>query len=181
MARPLMTPDELRRMDNSDCIIFEKGLKPIRAKKYWWFKKSNVVNDLTANEISHNDYKNEHRGEWRKVNPYKPYVDEKKEEDKELDIGSLDDLFDELDKSYDDEKNKKVQDTVQQPMNQPMRPNQMQRPMSQPMRPNPMQRPMSQSNGTKSNAETNGSTNCTKSNAETNWCSNDDESKCKSC
>ncbi len=147
MARPLMTPDELRRMDNSDCIIFEKGLKPVRAKKYWWFKKSNVVNDLTANEISHNDYKNEHRGEWRKVNPYKPYVDEKKEEDKELDIGSLDDLFDELDKSYDDEKNKKVQDTIQQPMNQPMRPNPMQRPMSQPMGPNPMQRPMSQSMG----------------------------------
>ena len=38
MARALMTPDELRRMDNNECIIFEKGLKPIKAKKFWWFK-----------------------------------------------------------------------------------------------------------------------------------------------
>ena len=34
MARALMTPDELRRMDNDLCIIYEKGLKPIKAKKY---------------------------------------------------------------------------------------------------------------------------------------------------
>ncbi len=32
MARALMTPDELRRMDNNECIIFEKGLKPIKTK-----------------------------------------------------------------------------------------------------------------------------------------------------
>ncbi len=27
MARALMTPDELRRLDNDLCIIFEKGIK----------------------------------------------------------------------------------------------------------------------------------------------------------
>lgn len=32
MGRALMTPDELRRMDNDDCIIYEKGIKPIKAK-----------------------------------------------------------------------------------------------------------------------------------------------------
>ena len=34
MARALMTPDELRRMDNDMCIIYEKGLKPIKDEKY---------------------------------------------------------------------------------------------------------------------------------------------------
>ena len=38
MGRALMTPDELRRMDNDYCIIFEKGLKPIKAKKYYYFE-----------------------------------------------------------------------------------------------------------------------------------------------
>ena len=37
MGRALMTPDELRRMDNDLCIIFEKGLKPIKANKYYYF------------------------------------------------------------------------------------------------------------------------------------------------
>lgn len=32
MGRALMTPDELRRMDNDLCIIYEKGLKPVKAK-----------------------------------------------------------------------------------------------------------------------------------------------------
>ena len=38
MARALMTPDELRRLDNDLCIIFEKGIKPIKAHKYYYFK-----------------------------------------------------------------------------------------------------------------------------------------------
>ena len=33
-----MTTDELRRMPDNDCIIFEKGLKPIKAKKFWYFE-----------------------------------------------------------------------------------------------------------------------------------------------
>ena len=33
-----MTPDELRRLDNNLCIIFEKGIKPGKANKYYyWF------------------------------------------------------------------------------------------------------------------------------------------------
>lgn len=95
MARALMTPDELRRMDNSDCIIFEKGLKPVKAKKFWWFKKKNITDDLMNNKEDHNDYKSENRGEWRKFNPYNPYVEPKDEKNEDLSIGSLDDLFDE--------------------------------------------------------------------------------------
>ena len=34
MARALMTPDELRRLDNDLCIIFEKGIKPVKANKF---------------------------------------------------------------------------------------------------------------------------------------------------
>ncbi len=36
-----MTPDELRRMDNDLCIIFEKGLKPIKANKFYYFRNTN--------------------------------------------------------------------------------------------------------------------------------------------
>ena len=97
MARALMTPDELRRMDNNECIIFEKGLKPIKAKKFWWFKKNNIVKDLNNNKISHNDYKCEERGDWRKFNPYNPYEERKAETNKELDISPLDDLFSDID------------------------------------------------------------------------------------
>ena len=93
MARALMTPDELRRMDNNDCIIFEKGLKPIKAKKFWWFKKQNIVRDLNGNPISHNDYKVETRGNWRKFNPYNPYKEEDEKEKENTAISSLDDLF----------------------------------------------------------------------------------------
>ena len=38
MARAFMTPDELSRMDNDLCIIFEKGIKPVKANKYYYFK-----------------------------------------------------------------------------------------------------------------------------------------------
>ncbi len=97
MARALMTPDELRRMDNNECIIFEKGLKPIKAKKFWWFKKSYMVNDFNATAISHNDYVLENRGNWRKFNPNNPYEEGRVEESKDLQISSLDDLFADID------------------------------------------------------------------------------------
>ena len=97
MARALMTPDELRRMDNNECIIFEKGLKPIKAKKFWWFKKNNMVKDFTSNEISHNDYKVPERGNWRKFNPNNPYVEPEQEHENDTQIGSLDDLFSDID------------------------------------------------------------------------------------
>ena len=88
MARALMTPDELRRMDNDLCIIFEKGIKPIKANKYYYFKypESKIVERYPAN---HNDVKVE-RGPWRKYNPMNPY--EEGSENKE-DFPSLDSLF----------------------------------------------------------------------------------------
>ena len=93
MGRALMTPDELRRMDNDLCIIFEKGIKPVKAKKFYYFKKP-MVKELAKYEISHNDIGEIERGVWRKYNPYNPYVpeDEKKKAD-DLKIDSLDDLF----------------------------------------------------------------------------------------
>lgn len=93
MARALMTPDELRRMSNDYCIIYEKGLKPIKAKKYWYFKKPSVLKDLTSNAIDHNDYVLESRGNWRKFNPNNPYTGNENESEENLNVGSLDELF----------------------------------------------------------------------------------------
>ena len=90
MARSLMTPDELRRMDNDLCIIFEKGLKPIKANKYYYFKypESRLVDKYRLN---HNDVEVQ-RSAWRKYNPMNPY-EEGQEENAEF--PSLDSLFDE--------------------------------------------------------------------------------------
>ena len=94
MARALMTPDELRRMDNDLCIIFEKGVKPVKANKFYYFKKP-MAKEMAALEINHNDIGEIDRGKWRKYNPYNPYVEEKdKEPVKDLKVDSLDDLFD---------------------------------------------------------------------------------------
>lgn len=79
MARALMTPDELRRMDNDFCIIFEKGIKPVKAKKLWYYKYP-MAKEMEALEISHNDIGEIERGEWRKFNPYNPYVENNNEE-----------------------------------------------------------------------------------------------------
>lgn len=110
MARALMTPDELRRMDNNECIIFEKGLKPIKAKKFWWYKKPNMVRDFNDNKISHNDYNIADRGEWRKFNPYNPTSSNMNEQHKDSEIDLLD-LFD----SEDD--NKKDNTNTNNPIN----------------------------------------------------------------
>ena len=100
-----MTPDELRRMDNDLCIIFEKGLKPIKAPKFYYFKHP-MVKKLAEYEISHNDIGEIDRGVWRKYNPYNPYVEEKDDEPvNDLKVESLDDLFD------DDEK--EIKETVE--------------------------------------------------------------------
>ena len=90
-----MTPDELRRMDNDQCIIFEKGVKPVKARKFYYFKHP-MAKKLAACEISHNDIGEIDRGTWRKYNPYNPYVpeDENKEKVDNLKVESLDDLFD---------------------------------------------------------------------------------------
>lgn len=98
MGRALMTPDELRRMDNDLCIIYEKGLKPVKAKKYYYFE-TNMAKKLAQYEMSHNEFNIGDRGVWRKYNPYNPYKPE--EEKQDLKVESLDDLFE------DDSDNKK--------------------------------------------------------------------------
>ena len=94
MARALMTPDELRRLDNDLCIIFEKGVKPIKANKFYYFKHP-MVKELARAEIDHNDIEDMDRGPWRKFNPYNPWTEESenKKEPENLKVESLDDLF----------------------------------------------------------------------------------------
>lgn len=111
MARALMTPDELRRMDNDLCIIYEKGLRPIKAHKFYYFKHS-MSRVLAEYKISHNDIGEIERGTWRKYNPYNPYYEENNNEKQtqDLKIESLDDLFDdnnENDKSTNNNENGK--------------------------------------------------------------------------
>ncbi len=113
MARALMTPDELRRLDNDLCIIYEKGIKPVKAHKFYYFKHP-MAKELARFEISHNDIGEIERGEWRKFNPYNPYVpeDKKEEEVKNLQIESLDDLFE--DEPAENAKNQKAQEEEKQ-------------------------------------------------------------------
>ncbi|MCI9040177.1 MAG: type IV secretory system conjugative DNA transfer family protein [Clostridia bacterium] len=105
MARPLMTPDELRRMDNDECIIYEKGIKPVRAKKYYYFE-SPMARKLSEYTLNHLEFNIGERGKWRKYNPYNPYVEEDDKTKKaDLKVESLDDLFE------DDEPKKEEQKT----------------------------------------------------------------------
>ncbi len=108
MARALMTPDELRRLDNDLCIIFEKGIKPVKANKFYYFKHP-MAKDLARLEISHNDIEDKDRGTWRKFNPYNPWTEESenKQEKENLIVESLDDLF-------DDDKSKPEEQKVEQ-------------------------------------------------------------------
>ena len=119
MARALMTPDELRRMDNDLCIIFEKGVRPVKAKKFYYFKKP-MAREMAALEISHNDIGEIDRGPWRKYNPYNPYVEEN-DKDKnisDLKIESLDDLFDDDPIKEQDEKKEPVMSSVEKAENE---------------------------------------------------------------
>ena len=110
MARALMTPDELRRLDNDLCIIFEKGIKPVKANKFYYFKHKNMENSLRRAEISHNDIGQIERGTWRKFNPYNPWTEEKTENQvKDMKIESLDDLFEDEQSEQKEEVPNKVQ------------------------------------------------------------------------
>ena len=118
MARALMTPDELRRMDNDLCIIFEKGVKPIQAKKFYYFQTS-MAKKLAMHQISHNDIPELDRGVWRKYNPYNPYVEDDKEKKVEnLKVESLDDLFDDLPEDKKETPKPKEEPKVEQPIQQ---------------------------------------------------------------
>ena len=106
MGRALMTPDELRRMDNDLCIIFEKGIKPVKANKFYYFTHQKMNKELQVSVLDHNNFDAGVRGEWRKYNPYNPYVPEKEDkETKDLKIESLDDLFDDDVKEKTSEQN----------------------------------------------------------------------------
>ena len=91
MARALMTPDELRRMDNDLCIIYEKGLKPIKANKYYYFKypEGKII---AKYKLDHNDVHIE-RGVWRKFNPNNPYEEGQDSGGNSPSLESLDELF----------------------------------------------------------------------------------------
>ena len=94
MGRALLTPDELRRMDNDECIIYEKGLKPVRARKYYYFERP-MAKKLSEFTLNHLEFNVGDRGKWRKFNPYNPYVEENEKTKKsDLKVESLDDLFD---------------------------------------------------------------------------------------
>ena len=118
MARALMTPDELRRMDNDLCIIYEKGIKPVKANKFYYFKHP-MVKEMARCEISHNDIGEIDRGKWRKYNPYNPYEEDIEEKSTDsLDIESLDDLFEDIDTKKDEKKeNVKKQEEPKQENN----------------------------------------------------------------
>ncbi len=96
LGRALLTPDELRRLDNDLCIIYEKGIKPIKADKHYYFNDRGTVSRLDSTRMDHNNIDPIDRGKWRKYNPYNPYKEES-EDDKQQNtsIESLDDLFDE--------------------------------------------------------------------------------------
>ncbi len=110
MARALMTPDELRRMDNDQCIIYEKGIKPIKAQKYYYFE-SPMARKLAEHTLNHLDFNVGDRGKWRKYNPYNPYVDESENPVKnDLKVESLDDLFE--DEPQDNKNEIKVENNI---------------------------------------------------------------------
>ena len=94
MARALMTPDELRRMDNDLCIIYEKGLKPIKDEKYYYFETP-MARKLAEVTLNHLEFDVGNRGKWRKFNPYNPYVENEEDKPRDLKVESLDDLFEE--------------------------------------------------------------------------------------
>ena len=85
MARALLTPDELRRFDNDYCIIYEKGLKPVKAKKFWWYKKPALVKKVNSYTMDHKDIGEIERGVWRKYNPYNPWKPEDENKEKQED------------------------------------------------------------------------------------------------
>ena len=97
MARALLTPDELRRMDNNECIIYEKGIKPVKTRKFYYFEDEKMKNGLEKDVLDHNNFDSGTRGVWRKYNPYNPYVPDSPNMAKQenLKVESLDDLFEE--------------------------------------------------------------------------------------
>ena len=78
------------------CIIYEKGLKPVKAKKLFFYK-TNIIKAFNKFKLSHNQYNGGERGVWRKFNPYNPNQGLEDEKEKDLKVDSLDDLFEDDD------------------------------------------------------------------------------------
>lgn len=55
LGRYLMTPDEIRRLPYDECLIYASGVKPIKAKKYFYFnhKDSMVPDKYLADNTSY--------------------------------------------------------------------------------------------------------------------------------
>lgn len=74
MARALMTPDELRRMSSEECIILIQATKPIKAQKYWYYRKPGGPHPLASAakqvELDHRNISAPKRGEYKITNPY---------------------------------------------------------------------------------------------------------------
>lgn len=94
-GRALMTPDELRRMDRSECIIYVSGIKPIKSEKYMWYKDRKMQAQLSGKKELHHTYIAD-RGEWRIFNPSEKGKSE-----------NVDERLAELFKDEDEKENKK--------------------------------------------------------------------------
>jgi len=115
MGRPLMTPDELRRMDNNECIILEKGIKPVKAGKFYYYEQPKMLRDIQKVKLNHLNFDVGSRGDWRKYNPYNPYVADKPNSKQEnLKVESLDDLFED---DFIENKNEQKIEEKSEPVN----------------------------------------------------------------
>lgn len=70
MARALMTPDELRRMDSNTCIILLQAMKPIKAQKYFYFRMHPLWPEASKLQENHRDISAPQRGTYKITNPY---------------------------------------------------------------------------------------------------------------
>lgn len=88
-SRPLMTPDELKRLPNEKCIILEKGLFPILAEKAFYFNDPKSK-ELTKYKAKHNEYEVD-RGPWREFDVNRRNNASKKNERLEKTLEKFDD------------------------------------------------------------------------------------------
>lgn len=89
-SRPLMTPDELKRLPNDNCIILEKGLFPILAEKAFYFNDSKSK-ELMKYKAHHNEYEVD-RGLWREFDVNRKGNASQKNERLEKTLEKFDDI-----------------------------------------------------------------------------------------
>lgn len=103
MGRALMTPDELRKMSPEECIILVQAMKPIKAQKYWYYRKPGGphprAEEARKAELNHRDIEEPKRGEYKVTNPYEltSYDDifsKYEETHQELEVDGFDDKKD---------------------------------------------------------------------------------------